>query len=42
MLDHMRGEHADVMTTIDSTGELNEETEGKIKGALDAFSSTFA
>jgi len=42
LLDHMRSEHADVMTTIDSTGEMNEETEGKIKGALDAFSSTFA
>ena len=42
LLDHMRSEHGDVMATIDSTGELNEETEGKIKGALDAFSGTFA
>lgn len=42
LLDHMRSEHGDVMSTIDSTGELNEETEGKIKGALDAFSGTFA
>ena len=42
MLDHMRGEHGDVMTAIDTTGELTAETEEKIKGALDAFAKTFA
>jgi len=42
LLDHMRSEYADVMNEIDSSGQLTEEAEGKIKGALEAFTKTFA
>ena len=42
LLDHMRSEYADVMNEIDNSGQLSEEAEEKIKGALEAFAKTFA
>ena len=42
LLDHMRADFADVMNEIDNSGQLSEEAEEKIKGALEAFTKTFA
>ncbi len=42
LLDHMAADHAEVMSAIESTGEMSGDTEEKIKGALDAFASNFA
>jgi len=42
LLDHMRADFSDVMNEIDNSGQLSEEAEEKIKGALEAFSKTFA
>ncbi len=42
MLDHMRAEHKDVLDTIDSTGELKDETIEKIEAALEKFTGSFA
>ena len=38
----MRGDHADILTTIRDTGKLDEETEAKLKSILDDFSKSFA
>ncbi|MEM8937413.1 MAG: F0F1 ATP synthase subunit alpha [Pseudomonadota bacterium] len=38
----LHGDHADILSTIRDTGKLDEETEGKLKDALDAFSKAFA
>ncbi|MDJ0686082.1 MAG: F0F1 ATP synthase subunit alpha [Alphaproteobacteria bacterium] len=42
LIDHMNAEFKDVMGKIDSTGELSEDTETAVKGALDAFADSFA
>ncbi|MEQ9488961.1 MAG: F0F1 ATP synthase subunit alpha [Alphaproteobacteria bacterium] len=41
MLDHMQAEHKDVLDTIDSTGELKDETAEKIDAALEKFTGSF-
>jgi F-type H+-transporting ATPase subunit alpha len=41
MLDYLRGNHADVLESIRSTGKLEEEVEKKLISALDAFADVF-
>ena len=42
LLSDLRANHADILTTIKESGEISEETDGKLKGALDAYAKTFA
>jgi F-type H+-transporting ATPase subunit alpha len=42
MLAHMRAEHAGVLDTIRTTGDLSDETRALLKAALDSFAKTFA
>jgi len=41
-LDEMRAKHGDLMSTIQSSGELSDETQDKLKSILDDFVKTFA
>ena len=41
MLDYIRGNHAEVLEAIASTGKLEDETEKKLVEALDAFAGIF-
>ncbi|WDI32865.1 F0F1 ATP synthase subunit alpha [Hyphococcus flavus] len=38
----LHADHGDILKTIRETGKLDEDTEGKLKSALDAFSKSFA
>ncbi|WP_375211230.1 F0F1 ATP synthase subunit alpha [Hyphococcus sp.] len=38
----LHADHSDILTTIRETGKLDEDTEKKLKDALDAFSKNFA
>ena len=38
----LHADHADILKTIRETGKLDDDTEGKLKSALDAFSKSFA
>ncbi len=38
----LRANHGEILETIRSAGEISDETEGKLKDALDAYSKTFA
>ena len=42
LLEHLRGASADVLDTIRDEQKLSEETEGKLKAAIDAYSKSFA
>ena len=42
LLEHARADAADLMNEINSTGQLSEESEEKMKALLDAFARTFA
>jgi len=41
MLDHLRGNHAEILQAIASTGKLEDETEKNLVAALDAFANIF-
>jgi len=41
MLDYVQQNHADVVETVAKTGKLDEETEQKLRKALDAFAEVF-
>jgi F-type H+-transporting ATPase subunit alpha len=41
-LSDLRANHGEILETIRSAGEISDETEGKLKGALDAYTKTFA
>ena len=42
LLGEVRAEHAGLLDAIRSKGELDDETDGKLKTAIDAFAKTFA
>ena len=42
LLEHLRGASADVLDTIRDEKKLSEETEGKLKAAIEAYSKSFA
>ena len=42
LLSELRANHADILATIRDEGAISDETEGKIKDALDAYTKTFA
>jgi F-type H+-transporting ATPase subunit alpha len=42
MLREIRGKHGDILDAIRTQKELSQETEGKLKAALDQFAKTFA
>jgi F-type H+-transporting ATPase subunit alpha len=42
LLEHMRTRHSDVGETIRSSGKLEEETESKLRSAVEEFKSSFA
>ena len=42
LLEHLRGASADVLDTIRDEQKLSEETEGKLKAAIEAYSKSFA
>jgi F-type H+-transporting ATPase subunit alpha len=42
LLARLRGKHADLLDDIRTQKTLNDELEGRLKGALDAFAATFA
>jgi len=41
LLSELRANHAEMLATIRNEGTISDETEGKIKGALDAYTKTF-
>ena len=41
-LRRLHSEHAEILSTIRNSGKLDDETEGKLKAALDAFAKSFA
>ena len=41
LLSELRANHAEMLATIRNEGTFSDETEGKIKGALDAYTKTF-
>ena len=41
LLDWMRGNHGDILSTIKDTGKLEEATKAKLVEALDAFGQIF-
>jgi F-type H+-transporting ATPase subunit alpha len=41
LLDHIRANHADILSTIRDSGKLEEEVEQKLIAALDAFADVF-
>ena len=42
MIADLRANHADVLTMIRDSRDLGDEAKGKLKGALDQFTKTFA
>ena len=42
LLSELRANHAELLATIRNEGAISDETEGKIKSALDAYTKTFA
>ena len=42
LLENLRGASADVLDTIRDEQKLSEETEGKLKAAIEAYSKSFA
>ena len=42
LLDHIRGNHADILAAIRDTGDLSEETDGRLADIVSAFVKTFA
>ena len=42
LLDHVRAEHGGILEAIRDDGAISEETEGKLKGVLEAFAKSFA
>ncbi len=42
LLSELRANHAELLATIRNEGAISDETEGKIKGALDNYTKTFA
>jgi F-type H+/Na+-transporting ATPase subunit alpha len=42
LLEHMRTRHSDVGETIRRSGKLEEETESKLRSAVEDFKSSFA
>ena len=42
LLEHLRGASADVLDAIRDEQKLSEETEGKLKAAIEAYSKSFA
>ena len=42
LLDHIRGNHADIMAAIRDTGDLSEETDALLADVVSAFVKTFA
>ncbi len=42
VLGHVRAEHADLLATIRDRGEIDDETEEKLKALMESFSRTFA
>ena len=42
MLDHIRGNHADILAAIRDTGELSEDTDNRLGEIVSAFVKTFA
>jgi F-type H+-transporting ATPase subunit alpha len=42
LLDHIRGNHADILASIRDTGDLNEEIDGRLGEVVSAFVKTFA
>jgi F-type H+-transporting ATPase subunit alpha len=42
LLDHIRGNHADILAAIRDTGDLSEETDGRMADIVAAFVKTFA
>jgi len=41
LLSELRANHAEMLATIGNEGTISDETEGKIKGVLDAYTKTF-
>ena len=41
LLSELRANHAEILETIRNEGTISDETEGKIKGVLDAYTKTF-
>jgi F-type H+-transporting ATPase subunit alpha len=42
LIDHLRSNHADIMETIRNEKDLSEETEAKLRAAIEAFLNDFA
>jgi F-type H+-transporting ATPase subunit alpha len=42
LLDHIRGNHADILAVIRDSGDLSEETEGRLADIVSAFVKAFA
>jgi F-type H+-transporting ATPase subunit alpha len=42
LLSHIRSKHADILETIRSSRDFSDETAGKLKAAVEAFTKTFA
>ena len=42
LLSELRANHSELLSTIRNEGAISDETEGKIKSALDAYTKTFA
>ena len=42
LLDHIRGNHADILASIRDTGDLNEEVDGRLGDIVSAFVKAFA
>ena len=42
LLDHIRGNHADILAAIRDTGDLSEETDGRLADIVSAFVKAFA
>ena len=42
LLDHIRGNHADILAAIRDSGELSEDTDGRLADIVSAFVKTFA
>jgi F-type H+-transporting ATPase subunit alpha len=42
MLDHIRGNHADILAAIRDSGELSEDTDNRLGEIVSAFAKTFA
>ena len=41
LLSELRANHGEMLATIRNEGTISDQTEGKIKGVLDAYTKTF-